>query len=180
MATADSEQTTDQVNEGPISNILTGDPSKIWLTKVDDNGNGRHDDRTNKKGPFKFTINLNRRTTFKAFSLMPRQSGNQGKMKLYEFYAAQNESQLNTLIQNGKYLAKGTLDPSEVKSTLVILPNSVSAFLVAVLSMDQESSASCAEFNLYEDPESPEPKFYQAYINENTDKFWIKHRIDRS
>ena len=179
-ATADSEQTTDQVNEGPISNILTGDPNKIWLTKINGIGNGGHDNRPSNKGPFRFTINLHRRTTFKAFSLMPRQNGDQGKMKLYEFYAAQNESELNTQIGSGQYLAKGTIDTTEIKSTLVVLPSAVTAYFVAVRSLDQETSASCAEFNLYEDPENPEPTSVLSYLDVNRDKFWIKYKIDRS
>lgn len=48
VITADSEQTTDEVDEGPISNILDGQPSTIWISKINNQGNGGHDDRTNK------------------------------------------------------------------------------------------------------------------------------------
>ena len=109
---------------------------------------------------------------------MPRQSGDQGNMKLYEFYAAESESELNTKIQSGQYLSKSTIDPNEIKSTLVIFPYPITAYFVAVRSLDQETSASCSEFNLYSDTDSPESSFMQIYIDEFRDKLFKK--IDRT
>ena len=181
VITADSEQTTDEVDEGPISNILDGQPSTIWISKINNQGNGGHDDRTNKNGPFKFIIDLKKRVTFKAFSLMPRQTGDQGKFRLYEFYAAHSLEELNTEMQSSKYVAKGQIDPNAVLSTLVILPYSITAQYIAVRSLDQSEAASCAEFNLYTDPDStePTPTPMAIHIDEYRDKMWLSLKIDR-
>lgn len=180
-AKTNSEQTTNAGNEGPISNILDGQSSTIWHSQYNNNGNGGHNDRTGKNDPFIFTVDLGRDISFRAFSYMPRQSGDpNGRFRLYEFYVGHTEEELNEKILNSNYVSKGFIDHTSPLSTLVILTTSENGRFVALRSLDHDTFGTCAEFNLYRDPYQPTPTPIAFYIDESRDKFWSGYKISRS
>lgn len=153
-ATANSEQTTLDSNEGPISNILDGDKMSIWHSKYNDNGYGGHDERNSNSSPFIIKINLSKETEFKAFSYTPSNTLN-GRLRHYEFYAAQTEDELNMMIEGTRYLSKGDINYTSNLATLVIFNEAIKAKYVALLSLGYDKYGTCAEFNLYLDVISP-------------------------
>lgn len=106
--------------EGPATKIVDGDVRTIWHSMYNNLGNG-HDDRPSVNDPFQITIDFGEDTVFKAFSYMPRQAGDiNGLFRHYEFYAAQTQDELVSLINSNKFLVKGDIDPLIRFSTLVI------------------------------------------------------------
>lgn len=180
IATADSEQTTSPGAEGPVSNILDGNSNTLWHSKYNNNGAGGHE-REKTYGPYQITINLGSSTTFKAFSYMPRKTGQpNGRFRTYDFYVAQTLEELTRKINNCDYTAKGFIDHTSDKSTLVILPFTETARYIALRSLNHDTFGTCAEFNLYSDPKGPTPTPMAFFIDEERDKFWNSKRIDRS
>ena len=176
---ANSEQTTAEGVEGPITNIIDGTSPYIWHSKYDNTGAGGHDERKARNDPFQITVNLGKKTTFRAFSYMPRPGSPNGRFGLYDFYVANTEEELNDKILNSDYIVKGNMDKSADISTLVILNTAETGQFVALRSIDPERNfATCAEFNLYSNP--PFTRFTQTEIDESTEKFWCSHKIDRS
>jgi endo-alpha-N-acetylgalactosaminidase len=74
-ATADSENTTSGSAEGPVSNVLDGDPGTIWHTQYDP---------TTTNYPHWVTLDLKGSATVSGFGYLDRQSGGQnGRVKDY-------------------------------------------------------------------------------------------------
>lgn len=154
-ATANSEQTTLESSEGPISNILDGGKLSIWHSKYNDGGYGGHDERDPPDfGPFIIKINLSKETEFKAFSYTPADASN-GRFRHYEFYAAQTEDELDMMINDTRYLSKGDINYTSNLATLVVFNETIKAKYVALLSLNHDGYGTCAEFNLYLDVISP-------------------------
>ncbi|KAK8883816.1 hypothetical protein M9Y10_042915 [Tritrichomonas musculus] len=151
IVTANSEQTTETANEGPVTNIIDGQRETIWHSKYNEVQAGSHDDRLQETDPFQFTIDLGQETTFRAFSYTPRQnhaaSGSQNGIFLhYEFYVADTKEELDTKIQERNYISNGDFDyMSQVSSTdltsLVVYPEPKIGRFIALLSVNHDGHA---------------------------------------
>lgn len=171
-----------ELKEGPVKNIIDGDKTTFWHSKYEDGGNGGHDERGgNEEAPLQFTVNLGKETTFKGFSYMPRTDSSQnGRFQHYEFYVANTEEELNMKIQNNYFAAKGDISKSSSSSTLVIFDTPLTGQYAALRSLNHDKYSTCAEFNLYSDPEAKPPIFISTTIDESSDTFWVPNKMSRS
>lgn len=120
--------------------------------------------------PYQFIIDLFEDTSFKAFSYLPRpdkgwNTGSEnGRFETYEFYAAQDLDEINDKIDHSLYTSKGYFDRSYNGKTLVILPFTITARFVALRSLNHDTYATCAEFDLYVDP-TPNRTYVDEFTN---------------
>lgn len=105
--------------EGPAIYIIDGNSSTFWHSKYNNDG---YSELMHEGDPYQITIDLKTETTFRAFSYMPRQFGENWKFRHYEFYVAQTKDELDAKILNSNYSSKGDINYTSILSTLVIFP----------------------------------------------------------
>ena len=107
MSVSASSQETIQ-EDGRASNILDGDTGTFWHSSY----NG-----TPARPPFTVTLNLNGDYLLDTFSVLPRQSGNNGIITKYRLEASLNGTEYTTIVDNGVWDNDNTLKTVDMNAT---------------------------------------------------------------
>ncbi|WP_226656716.1 endo-alpha-N-acetylgalactosaminidase family protein [Leifsonia sp. LS1] len=134
-ATADSENLSSGAGEGPVGNVLDGDPDTIW-----------HTDYTNSAAPYPHwvTLALAGPSTVDGFGYLGRSSGGQnGRVKGYEVAVSDDGSTWTTV-------ASGALVDSPSMQVIPFAPTTASFVRFTALSaLNGQAFAAAAEMRVY-------------------------------
>jgi len=134
-ATADSENLSSGAGEGPVGNVLDGDPGTIW-----------HTDYTNSSAPYPHwvTLALAGPSTVDGFGYLGRQSGGQnGRVKGYEIAVSDDGASWTTV-------ATGALVDSPDTQIVSFTPVTASFVrFTATSSLNGQPFAAAAEMRVY-------------------------------
>ncbi|MFD8202574.1 discoidin domain-containing protein [Streptomyces sp. NPDC059701] len=137
-ATADSENGSSGAGEGPVSNVLDGDPGTIW-----------HADYTNAPAPYPHwvTLRLDGAADVDGFGYLNRQSGGQnGRVGGYEVAVSEDGTQWRTV-------AKGTLkDVPQMQRVSFDRVRATHVRFTALDALNGQPFAAAAEMRVYGTP----------------------------
>ncbi|MFE7313424.1 endo-alpha-N-acetylgalactosaminidase family protein [Streptomyces sp. NPDC057555] len=137
-ATADSENGSSGPDEGPVSNVLDGDPSTVW-----------HTDYTNSNAPYPHwvTLDLGGKAQVNGFGYLGRQSGGpNGRVKDYEISVSDNGT-------DWRSVAKGSLVDAPQTQRISFDPVSASYVrFTALNALNGQPFAAAAEMRVYGTP----------------------------
>ncbi|MGL5245651.1 MAG: discoidin domain-containing protein, partial [Sarcina sp.] len=130
----DSEEKTSE--NGAASNILDGDISTIWHTRYNP---------TIDPYPHYIVIDLGAQTQISGFSYTPRQFGDNGNIKDYEFYISNDQNNFGTAVSKGTFQYKG-VEPINVGFSTTVTGRYIK--LIGKNAVNGQSFAACANIEI--------------------------------
>ncbi|MPQ43868.1 discoidin domain-containing protein [Clostridium tarantellae] len=142
----DSSSEETNLENGGAQNAIDGDSSTIWHTKY---GGGVD------PYPHYITIDLGEEKNLEGFSYLPRQVGNNGDIKDYEFYVSNDSENFGEPVSRGTFSYDGK---KEIRVNFDEPTTGRYIKLVGVNSVNGANFASCAEFDIVEVGEDEKEK----------------------
>ncbi|MGL5244238.1 MAG: discoidin domain-containing protein [Sarcina sp.] len=131
---------------GGAQNAIDGDSSTIWHTKY---GGGED------PYPHYITIDLGEEKNLEGFSYLPRQSGNNGDIKDYEFYVSNDRENFGEPVSTGTFSYDGK---KEIRVNFDAPTTGRYIKLVGINSVNGANFAACAELDVMEVGENNKEK----------------------